>query len=199
MLKFIATYPLTCIASTTLAILVSVIFPAPVEPPKKPQRVTIVDLWAPPYPPPVIEPVLPPAPPPVVEPLPIRTTPVILAVKPKSEIPHWVLKGIAKVETNSTIKDCGTIIWRDRRKGKNGDSGVFQMTRIAFNQVKRPGDSFARIHRDPKYAQELAERYLVYLRKRYTRWHDVIAAYNAGTPGRPAGRRYLKKVLAASS
>lgn len=195
MLKFIATYPLTLIALTTLAV-ISYITAQTVTPKAvKPQRVTVVELWLPPRPPPMDD---PPAPPPLPEPP--RTTPVVVALpKPKSEIPLWVLKGIARVETNSTIKDCGTIIWRDRRKGTKGDSGVFQMTRIAYKQIARPGDSFARIHRDPDYALEMAERYLMYLRRRYGRWHDVIAAYNAGTPGRQAGQRYLSKVLAASS
>lgn len=196
MLKFIATYPLTCIASTTLAILVSVIFPVPEGPPAVTQRATIVDLWAPPLPPPVPEPVKP-----VPPPLPVTTVVLVDLPKPKlkSEVPQWVLKGIAKVETRSEIKEDGSIIWKDRRVGKNGDSGVFQMTRIAYKQVSKPGDNFLRLRKDPDYAKELAERYLGYLRKRYTRWHDVIAAYNAGTPGHPAGRRYLKKVLAAAS
>lgn len=192
MLKLIATYPLTLLALVTLALVVYILVPRAL--PEAPRRVSTIELWLPPRPPEVPEIILPPAPPPVPEPLP-RTSPVVIKAP---VVPLWVLKGIAKVETNSTIKPCGTIIWRDRRKGKNGDSGVFQMTRIAFKQIARPGDSFSRIHRDPAYAQELAERYLAYLRKRYTRWHDVIAAYNAGSPGRPAGRRYLEKVLAAA-
>lgn len=191
MLKFIATYPLTIIALTTLAIIASSVFQLLAPPvPAKP-RVTIVDLTLPPLPPPVDYPPLPP-------PMPVTVPVIVEAPKPKSEVPHWVLKGIAKVETSSTLKKDGTIIWKDRRKGTKGDSGVFQMTPIAFKQIAKRGDSFSRVHKDPAYARELAERYLAYLWKRHGCWHDVIAAYNAGTPGRPAGRRYLRKVLAAS-
>lgn len=193
-MTFLSRYPLSTLAAVTLTAVIYLVVPWAPQGPQKPPRTT-VDLWTPPRPPVVIEPWRPPRPPPVQELLPV-TQPVV--VKPKSEVPQWVLKGIAKVETNSTIKPCGTIIWRDRRTGRNGDSGVFQMTRIAFDQIKRPGDSFARIKRDPQYAQELAERYLVYLQKRYGVWHDAIAAYNAGSPGSPAGRRYLRKVLRAS-
>lgn len=192
MLKIIAAYPLTTLALMTLATTTYILVQRLPQEPRGP--VTVVDLWLPPRPPEVIEPLRPPLPPLVLEPLPV-SKPVV--IKPKSEVPHWVLKGIAKVETNSTIKPCGEIIWRDRRTGRHGDSGVFQMTRIAYRQIARPGDSFSRIKRDPEYAQELAERYLLYLRKRYTRWHDVIMAYNAGSPGSPAGRRYLRKVLSA--
>lgn len=192
-MKFLAAYPLTSIALMTLATTVYIVVQRLPREPVRP--VTVVELWLPPRPPAVIEPWRPPRPPPVLEPLPV-SKPIV--VKPKSEVPHWVLKGIAKVETNSTIKPCGEIIWRDRRTGRNGDSGVFQMTRIAYKQVAKPGDNFSRIKKDPDYARELAERYLVYLRGRYRQWHDVIAAYNAGSPGSPAGRRYLRKVLRAS-
>lgn len=113
-------------------------------------------------------------------------------------VPLWVLQGIAKVETRSTLQSDGSIDYVDRRVGKSGDSGVFQMTRIAFRDIALPGEKFSRIKTDPEFARTLAERYLCKLHKRYKNWDATISAYNAGRPGTNAGTRYLNKVKKAA-
>lgn len=164
----------------------------------------------PPYPPPVIEPIKPPYPPydPRLQPATAQSAYAVfeakvateLAVQPASSesVPLWIMRGIAMVETSSTLHDDGSITWRDQRIGKSGDSGVFQMTRIGFADVARPGERFSRIHKDPAFARELAERLLLKFYARHKSWDKAIQSYNAGRPGTRAGLRYLGKVKRAA-
>jgi len=114
-------------------------------------------------------------------------------------VPLWIMRGIAMVETGSTLNDDGSIIWRDRRIGKSGDSGVFQMTRIGFADICKPNEKFSRIVKDPTFARELAERLLLKYYARHKSWDKAIQSYNAGRPGTRAGARYLAKVKKAAN
>ncbi len=164
----------------------------------------------PPYPPAFYAPVNSPYPPydPRLEPVREQSAYAVFEARAATElakqtvssetVPVWIMKGIAMVETSSTLHDDGSITWRDRRVGKAGDSGVFQMTRIGFADVARRGERFSRIHEDPAFARELAERLLLKYYARHKSWDKAIQSYNAGRPGTRAGLRYLGKVKRAA-
>ena len=103
--------------------------------------------------------------------------------------------GILKVETNSTYAQDGSIRYVDRRRGKDGERGAFQMTKIAFDQVKQRGEQFWMIETDPLFAELMAKRYLLWLYNRTADkdWHTAIQQYNAGP--RKHSTEYLAKVV----
>lgn len=115
------------------------------------------------------------------------------------EVPEYVLVGILKVETRSYYREDGTIKYVDQRRGSSGEIGPFQMTRRAFNQIKKRGELYWDIETDRVFAEECAKRYLVWLYNNSANqdWSLAIQYYNAG-PGN-ASRKYLDKVLLASN
>lgn len=111
------------------------------------------------------------------------------------DVPDWVMVGILKVETKSYYDARGNIVYVDRRIGRHGERGPYQMTRIAFDQIKRPGESFYRLSTDLEFAEDAAQRYLLWLNKHYGkgRWSRVVMMYNAGPNG--ISRTYLNRVV----
>ena len=85
--------------------------------------------------------------------------PVLL---PAVEVPQYILKGIAYVETKSYYRN-GTLVYVDRRTGRAGDTGPFEMTPVAFKTVRKVGESLSRCSIDAKLAEDLAVRYLLWL------------------------------------
>jgi hypothetical protein len=179
MVSFILRYKLTLLAGSTFLALLALLRPqeAPrTAAPRSTPQATIPMLAAPKA----------------------TTAAPVMARKPH-KAPEWALRGIAKVETRSSILEDGKIIYRDRRVGALGERGVFQMRRVAFKQVSRPGERFSRVHEDPQFAMEMADRYLVYLKKRHGTWESAVAAYNTGDPQVPAGWRYVNRVKRLAS
>ena len=121
----------------------------------------------------------------------------LLAQEPISQV-NWdpILNGIAKVETNSYLKD-GTFYYVNQRRGRAGERGPYQMTRIAFDQIKQPGDSFSRLETDDYYARMMARRYLIWLYNNSARGNVALAIqyYNAGPNN--SSYRYYRKVIAS--
>jgi hypothetical protein len=115
------------------------------------------------------------------------------------EVPEYVLVGILKVETRSYYRENGTIRYVDQRRGAAGEIGPFQMTRRAFNQIRKRGELFWDIETDRAFAEECAKRYLVWLYNNSAKqdWSLAIQYYNAGPGNRSA--KYLDKVLLASN
>ena len=113
------------------------------------------------------------------------------------DVPDWVLVGILKVETKSSFREDGSIKYVDKRRGTHGERGPFQMTRVAFNQIKRKGEQFWQIETDKALAEDCAKRYLVWLHENFSKgdWERTIEMYNAGPHGR--SKRYLNAVIAA--
>ena len=113
------------------------------------------------------------------------------------EVPDWVLVGILKVETRSEYREDGTIKYVDKRRGAAGERGPFQMTKGAFNQIKKRGEQFWQIETDRVFAEECAKRYLVWLHTHFAKgdWMRTIEMYNAGPHG--VSKRYLNAVIAA--
>jgi hypothetical protein len=98
------------------------------------------------------------------------------------EVPAEILAAILKVETRSEYKADGSIRYVDKRRGTHGERGAFQMTKIAFNQIKNRGEQFWMIETDPYFAELCAKRYLVWLYENSAKrnWSNAIQQYNAG-------------------
>lgn len=120
-----------------------------------------------------------------------------VALYSQDEVPEWVLKGILKVETKSSYREDGSIKYVDKRRGTHGERGPFQMTRIAFDQIKLPGEQFWQIETDKVFAEQCAMRYLCWLYDTTAKksWRRAIQQYNAGPYG--VAPEYLEKVLLA--
>lgn len=131
----------------------------------------------------------------VAPPTPKPEEPIVLR---SYDVPQWVMVGILYTETNSMYSTeplASPIKYVNRRVGKAGELGPFQMTYRAFLDVRRPGETFHRIHQDPIYAEELAVRYLVMLKRRHGTWERAIRAYNGGPTMPRQTIRYLNLVL----
>lgn len=96
------------------------------------------------------------------------------------EMPGWVLSGILRVETKSWYNDDGSIHYTNKRRGKHGERSAFQITYGAFKQVRRSGEQFWMIEQEQAFAEEIAVRYLYWLRKHTTSWERAVEAYNGG-------------------
>lgn len=109
--------------------------------------------------------------------------------------PEWVIRGILKTETRSYYREDGSIKYIDMRRGSAGERGPFQMTRGAFNQVKRRGEEFWKIEVDRTFAEEMAIRYLHWLDTHYGKgnWYRNVEMYNAGPNNHSP--KYLAAVL----
>lgn len=124
-----------------------------------------------------------------------RILPLLLAVTLSAvtlsavEVPDWIRIGIIRVESSSYWTDDGKIRYVDKRRGKHGELGVAQMTRAAFNQIKRKGEQFWMLESDRYFAEECMQRYLLWLYARTKNWDRAVEAYNAGPGNRSP--RYL--------
>lgn len=110
------------------------------------------------------------------------------------DAPLGVLRGIAAVETRSSIAADGTVTWVDHRRGTHGERGAFQCGAAALEDSGIPG-SLDDLEKDPQFALRVARAYLVVLKRRWGTWDRAVEAYNAGHPG-VAGRVYFAKVSA---
>jgi hypothetical protein len=101
-------------------------------------------------------------------------------------MPAWVLPGILAVETRSTLRADGTIAYVDRRIGKDGELGCYQMTRAAFDLVSRQGERFDDLAVDPAFATDCCVRYLQLLYRDFADrdWFVAAGRWNAGPHGR---------------
>ena len=115
-------------------------------------------------------------------------------------VPPWVLHGILGVETSSFYNPDGTVHFTNRKRGRHGELGPWQMTRNAFKEVRQKGDRFERLAREPAYAQRLVIRYLLWINAQVDgSWDRTVRAYNVGVAGsRKAdrGSDYLDDVRA---
>lgn len=103
------------------------------------------------------------------------------------EPPDWTLVGILAKETQSSYATApGTpITYVDRRVGKDGELGPFQMTQEAFDQVSTPAEAFTRLKTDTRYAEKKAKEYLCWLYDNGAKhdWSIAVAMYNVGPTG----------------
>jgi hypothetical protein len=133
-------------------------------------------------------------------PIPVPIQEPVVEPEPETRdlVPLWVRAGILATESRSYYRDNGTIKYVDKRRGSSCDIGPFQMRRIAFNEIKKRGESFWKLEQDTKYAEEMACRYLLFIYNSTGNkdWERTIMLYNVGpynTIGSQA-RRYLNAV-----
>lgn len=98
--------------------------------------------------------------------------------------PDWVIRGILHVESRSFVDGNGHIQYVDKRVGKHGERGCFQMTQAAFDMVKQPGERFKDLD-NPHFAEYKFVQYMRWLGKWATSWELRVMMWNMG-PGRKA-------------
>jgi hypothetical protein len=115
----------------------------------------------------------------------VLLTGLLSAVEKETEVPMWVLVGILKQETKSTYLDYDHIKYVDKRDGKDGELGPFQMTHGAWLDVRKRGEKFSDLRTNTKYAEDCAIRYLLWLYNNSAKgsWAHAIQGYNEG-PGK---------------
>lgn len=115
----------------------------------------------------------------------------------KFSIRASLLKAIAEVESG----------FNPRAQGRNGEVGMFQMKRAAFDDAKRFANlqgEFPTSLYDPATAAMFAAAYLAWIRTQGFRNDiDILRAYNQGPTGarrsQSAGRDYAERVLIAEN
>lgn len=135
-------------------------------------------------------------------PTPIKIpAPVAIIAKPgiKWKVPRNIIKGILYVETKSILKKDDTIKYVDRRRGLAGERGPTQIKPDTFKEYKKPGESLAKLERDPMFAIEVTERILLDLKERFGSWKMAVQAWNNGPGNVDRGFPYWEKVERASS
>jgi len=102
-----------------------------------------------------------------------------------SPVPQWILTGILMRETKSYYDEDGNIVYIDKTIGSSGERGPFQITPIAFKQIKKKKETHSKVMRNMEYAQEMTERYLLWLYNGPAKknWDTAIRMYNGG-PGK---------------
>lgn len=99
------------------------------------------------------------------------------------EVPDWVLRGIAAVETGAHWNGTGDVTgtWNSNR---TGDVGPWQVSPAVLKDLKRAHLS-ERIHRDVVLAESIARLWLGHLYRTTGCWHQSVAAWRLGL-----GRRH---------
>lgn len=118
------------------------------------------------------------------------------------EVPFWVMSGILAQESNSYYDySTGTerIVYVDRKVGAAGELSAYQITRIAWRQVRRRGERFETLATDQRYAEQIAMRYLCWLYEHSAKgsWDRAVEYYNKGPGNRSPKYLALVKAKAA--
>jgi hypothetical protein len=103
------------------------------------------------------------------------------------EVPQWVLHGILGVETSSFYAPTGEIVYINRKRGRAGERGPFQMTPAVFRETMGVGD-VDDLAVDTEFAQSVFIRRMQDLYARLGSWDASVRAYNVGVRGALLGR-----------
>jgi hypothetical protein len=111
-----------------------------------------------------------------------------------AEIPDWVIRGIAKVETNSVWRDLGSVDYRNKKDGADGEVGFMQLSPIALRQLNKY-HLRDRCRSNVVLCESIAREYLVWLYRRAGSWRKAVAMYNVGPSGDlSVGELYYQQV-----
>lgn len=115
-----------------------------------------------------------------------------------ADIPDWVLRGIARVETSSDWRDIGAIDYRDRRIGAAGEVGPWQLSPEALVDLGASKKA-ERIHRDVVLAESLTRAWLLRCHHQAMGdWYRAVGIFHAGPSGSIiAANDYAARVRAA--
>ena len=94
------------------------------------------------------------------------------------DVPLWVMKGIAAVETSSDYRGPGDVRGKILR-GKIGEVGPWQLSPSVLRDLDAYDQRVA-IHADAALAEAFTRAWLTRLRSKTGSWHEAIAAYHAG-------------------
>lgn len=116
------------------------------------------------------------------------------------EVPAWVMRGIAAVETASTWRDIGDLTYRDRRVGGAGEVGPWQLSPDVLRDL-RAYDRRSRVHADVVFAESLTRAWLLHLYGVTGNWPSAVAAYHGGLGNRREhfAIAYAQRVRAAGA
>lgn len=116
-----------------------------------------------------------------------------------AEVPAWVVRGIAAVETGTDWRDIGDVrgTWS---RGSIGEVGPWQLSPAVLRDL-RAYDRRFRIHADPVLAESLTRAWLLRLYGATGTWDDAVAAYHAGLGRRsePFATTYAERVRAVGT
>jgi hypothetical protein len=98
------------------------------------------------------------------------------------DVPAWVIRGIAAVETGVHWSDTGDIrgTWSSN---DTGDVGPWHISLAVLRDLKL-SDHADRLQRDPVYAESITRLWLLRLYAATGDWFQVCAAWRAGLKGR---------------
>jgi hypothetical protein len=121
---------------------------------------------------------------------------LLLAGAIADEIPAWVLPGIAMAESRSYWDEHGALVYVDRKVGKDHELGPFQVSPIAWRQIRKliPGVPFSAM-KDPAWCERAARLYLLWLRTLSDSWEEAVGLYNTGPWGSPAKARHYRALV----
>lgn len=102
-----------------------------------------------------------------------------------SDVPAWVLRGIAAVETGTDWRDMGDVRGKWSR-GAIGEVGPWQLSPDVLRDLKAYDRRF-RIHSCPVLAESLTRAWLLHLYARTGSWQEACAAFHAGLGRRSEG------------
>jgi hypothetical protein len=111
------------------------------------------------------------------------------------DIPEWVEEGILAVESSSYYGADGHLVWVNRTRGRDGELGAWQVTPIAWMDVRKKGERFKDLKLpDQTYSRTIFRRYITKMYRISGSWSLAVQYYNAG-PGKRSPT-YLRDVIA---
>ena len=113
------------------------------------------------------------------------------------DVPTWVLRGIAAVETGTDWTE-GGVQSQGWQRGAIGEVGPWQLSPAVLRDLKSY-DKRDRIHRESVFAESLTRAWLLHLYARTGSWSATVAAYHAGLGRRSESfaTTYAERVRAA--
>lgn len=100
-----------------------------------------------------------------------------------SDVPEWVLRGIASQETGVHWTDTGDLNARTWPRGSTGAVGPWHLSLDVLADLKLSAHA-DRLHRDPVYAESITRLWLLHLYSVTGCWHQTCAAWRAGLRAR---------------
>jgi len=101
----------------------------------------------------------------------------------QDQVPDWVLRGIAAVETGVHWRDTGDLDGATWPKSTTGAVGPWHISLSVLSDLKLSAHA-ERIHRDPVFAESITRMWLLRLYAVTGDWSEVCAAWRAGLRNR---------------
>lgn len=112
------------------------------------------------------------------------------------DVPPWVLRGIAHVESSSFYRTDGSLEYVNQKRGKAGEVGVFQAMPSTLRQF---GFSPSLYEQDTAYSEQATRSILAHYFTVTGTWSESVASWRAGLRHRHHMHAldYVAKVIAA--